>query len=225
MTIPGTAPLTGRKPGSTRAGRLAGLRSRLADAYDRARPRIPDGTPLREVLREDREVNYGWYAPGFHALAVHRLGAWSTSDAAPSWARTPARAAYRAGYLFVRGVYGIEIPRTVTVGRRVEVGHQSGIVVHPHAVLGDECILRQGVTLGGATDNPVKLLKQGPKIGSRVSLGAGCAVIGGVTIGEGASIGPNVTVMTSIPAGAMVLPAQPRIVRRAPSAAVAEASR
>jgi len=181
---------------------------------------------LRRTLRDDREVNGGWMKPGFHAIAVARLGAWSKSADAPRWAARPSQAIFcRIGFLAVRGMYGIELPHTVTLGRRVRIAHQSGIVVHPFAVIGDDCILRQGVSLGaGAGDDPQMFAKQAPQLGRGVSLGAGAVVVGRVKIGDGVTVGPNATVMTHVPAGATVLAQPPRIIRRRPSPDVAEAT-
>ncbi|MGB3830198.1 MAG: hypothetical protein WA962_15650, partial [Ornithinimicrobium sp.] len=178
---------------------------------------------LLDALREDREVNGGWMKPGFHAIAVARLGAWSKSTDAPGWAARPAQAIFcRIGFIAVRGMYGIELPHTVTLGRRVRIAHQSGIVVHPFTVIGDDCTLRQGVSLGaGAGTDPQLFIKQAPRLGKGVSLGAGAVVVGRVNLGDGVSVGPNATVMTHVPAGATVLAQPPRIIRR-PAPADAE---
>lgn len=191
--------LSGLRPKRLKLALKASLRTRL---------------PLLSVLRDDRDVNSGWMMPGFHAIAVARIGAWADSPEAPEWTRRPLKAACRSGFVMVRGMYGIELPHTVTLGRRVRIAHQSGIVVHPLAVIGDDCILRQGVSLGaGAGRNAQTTLKQAPRLGQGVSVGAGAVVVGRVIIGDGASIGPNATVMTHVPAGATVLAQPPRIIR------------
>lgn len=204
------AHLTGRDPDAAAA--TAAVAS--GDDDGMAAPRS-----LRElvaVVREDRAVNFrGPMSPGFYALAVHRFGAWAYSPACPAWLGWGARKAHFAGYTLVRNFFGIELPWSTRVGRRVTVAHQHGIVVHPGAVLGDETVVRHGVTLGGASADPVTLAKEAPRIGKRVTLGAGCAVIGGVRVGDGAVIGPNAVVMTHVPAGARVLAQPPRIVREA----------
>lgn len=182
------------------------LKGRVAAALARR-------APLFAVLREDREVNEGWARPGFHAIAVARWGAWLESDA-PPWARRPMGFAQRRAYSFVRAVYGIELPGTVTLGRRVRIAHHSGIVVHPNAVIGDDCVLRQGATLGAGRGDPRLFHKQAPKLGRGVSVGAGTVIVGNVRVGDGATLGPNATVMTHVPEGATVLAPPPRIIRQ-----------
>lgn len=171
---------------------------------------------LFEILREDMRYCGGDpMASGFHALAVHRLGVWLAT--APLAVRLPGRVLHRALLLFVRNVYGIDIPPTVTMGRRVVIGHQSGIVVHPRAVIGDGCFILQNCTLAGP-DRPTRSGLDAPHLGNDVRLGAGAVIIGGVTIGDGARIGPNVVVTTDIPAGATVVVDAPRVIRRPGSA-------
>lgn len=175
---------------------------------------------LGEQLRED------WVAhdrrldrPGLHAVAVHRLGTWGREQPLPL--RLLVRALYNVLYLFVRNVYGIEIPISVPLGRRVRILHQSGIVCQGGAVIGDDCELRQNVTLGSYTEGPNG--RQGaPTLQAGVSVGAGASIIGDVTIGEGARIGANATVLTDVPPGATAF-ARPAQILRPASARPAEA--
>ena len=62
--------------------------------------------------------------------------------------RLPMSVLYKMMYRKVRNNYGIEIPYTVELGRRGVIEHQSGIVIHGYCTIGDESIIRQGVTLG-----------------------------------------------------------------------------
>ncbi|MGX5655284.1 serine O-acetyltransferase [Geodermatophilus nigrescens] len=178
---------------------------------------------LRDQLREDRRVNGGVLKPGFHAVAVHRLAGWARTGA-PRPLRPPARALAKAGSVFVRNVYGIEIPYTVEMGRRVKIAHQNGIVLHPLTQLGDDVVLRQGVSLGAAFGDPGRFDGQAPSLGAGVSVGAGAVVVGGVHIGDGAVIGPNATVLTNVPAGARVLAPPPRVISFPASVAAREES-
>jgi serine O-acetyltransferase len=156
----------------------------------------------------------GLWTPGFYAVAVHRFGAWVHGPSFPGAARPLAQTFYQLMYLTVRNLFGIQLPWTVRLGRRVRIAHQHGIVVHPGASLGDDCVVRQGVTVGAASSDPVAFLRQAPQIGARVSLGAGCVVVGSVRVGDDAQIGPNAVVMTHVPAGATVLAQPPRIIRK-----------
>ena len=97
-----------------------------------------------ELIREDYEA-HGRDAtrPGFRAVAVHRFGTWRMGVKTRAL-RAPLSVAYRAMYRAVRNWYGIELPYTVDLGRRVIFEHQHGIVIHGSAVIGDDCIIRQG---------------------------------------------------------------------------------
>lgn len=168
-------------------------------------------------------MNSGWSMPGFHAVALARLGAWAGSATeGPAWVRRPVGILCRRAAMVVRGVYGIELPSTVDLGRRVRIAHQHGIIIHPRAVIGDDCVLRQGVTLGAGRGEAHLFDKQAPRVGNRVSIGVNAVIVGNVRIGDDATIGPNATVMTHVPPGATVLAPAPRILRR-PSGGMAKA--
>jgi serine O-acetyltransferase len=171
-------------------------------AYDEELP------SLIRLLREDARTNGQITKPGFHALAVHRFGVWRIHLRGVS--RVVADLLYRAGYVFVRNVYGIELFYTTQVGRRFEIGHQGGIVIHPRSIIGDDCSIHQNVTLGAASDKDWE--RQAPVLGNGVALGAGVVVLGSVTIGDGARVGPNCVVLTDVPPGAVVFVAPPRMV-------------
>ena len=186
--------------------------------------RAPDSHQVlsfRQQVREDLVAAHGdVLAPGFHAVLVHRFGAWTRGR--PRAAQPILNLVYRLGYLVVRNVYGIEIPRTVRLGRRVKVAHQSGIVIHPGSSIGDDCVIRQNVSIGAAAGDGARAHDQAPQLGRNVSVGAGAVIIGAVTIGDGAVIGPNVTVLTSVAPGARVLAAPPRTIRMPAAVAARE---
>ena len=163
---------------------------------------------LAQLVREDWVVHArDWTQPGFRAMAVHRFGTW-----AHQVRHRPIRAVlvrvHRTMFRYVRNHYGIELPVTATVGRRVIIGHQSGIVVHANAVIGDECFLRQNVTIGAST---MERGEEAPTLGRGVSVGCGAVIVGGITIGDRAKIGPNTVVMTDVPADASVFVSTPRM--------------
>lgn len=171
------------------------------------------------MLREDYAANSRmFWSPGFQAVAVYRLGVWCDSIRS-RFIRFPVRLLHRLLYVLVRNFYGIELPVRTRVGRRLRIVHQHGIVIHPHAVIGDDCILRQGVSIGalraGQGSEP-------PTLGDRVEVGAGAILIGPIRIGDDVVIGPNAVVMTHVPAGAMVVSPQARIMAPPPRRAAPE---
>lgn len=139
-----------------------------------------------------------WTRPGFRAVAVHRFGVWRMKIK-PKLLRAPFSVLYKMMFHKVRNTYGIEIPYTVQLGRRVIVEHQSAIVVSGYSSIGDDSIIRQAVTLGNRyLERPC----DAPKLGKRVNVGAGAKIFGDVSIGDGASIGANAVVLKDVPAGA-----------------------
>ncbi|MCC7350628.1 MAG: serine acetyltransferase [Phycisphaerales bacterium] len=164
------------------------------------------------LLRQIREdyVAHGrdWTRPGFRAVAAHRFGVWRM-NVRPKFLRAPFSMVYRWMFRRCRNRYGIELPYTVKLGRRVIIEHQSGIVIHGHCEIGDDSIIRQGVTLGNRSlDKPF----DAPRLGRRVNVGAGAKVLGAVNIGDDAAIGANAVVLVDVPANAVAVGIPARIV-------------
>ena len=164
---------------------------------------------LGQHLREDWEAHgrpFPLASPGYQCVALHRLGTWASHQPQP-W-RTVLLVVYRVASIVARNLYGIEIPLDAHVGRRFWVAHQSGIVIGHGVVVGDDCLIRQNVTIGaerpGARRSP-------PHLGDRVEVGAGAVILGGVHIGDGARIGPNAVVMKDVPAGGTAFTAPARV--------------
>ncbi|MFB2983474.1 serine O-acetyltransferase [Microseira sp. BLCC-F43] len=153
---------------------------------------------LWEQIKEDW-IAHGrdWTLPGFRAVAVQRFGVWRMKIE-PKLLRAPFSILYRMLYRKVRNTYGIELPYTVKLGRRVIFEHQHGIVIHGYCEIGDDCYIRQGVTIGNRyLERPL----EAPKLGDRVNVGAGAKILGGVTIGDDVNIGANAVVLKDIPSG------------------------
>ena len=154
---------------------------------------------LWQLLKEDW-IAHGrdWTKPGFRAVAVHRFGVWKR-NIKPKLLQAPFSILYGMLYRKVRNTYGIELLYTVQLGRRVIIQHQGAIVIHSYCSIGDDCIIRQGVTLGNRyPDRPM----DAPKLGKRVDVGAGAKILGKVTIGDHVQIGANAVVVHDVPAGA-----------------------
>jgi serine O-acetyltransferase len=152
---------------------------------------------LWEQVAEDwRTHERDWTRPGFRAIAIYRFGNYRMHW--PRGWRAGLSVTYRVMYRYARNHYGIELPYSAKIGRRVVIEHQGGIVVHGNSVVGDECVLRQGVTLGNRHLNAPF---DAPVLGRRVNVGAGAKIMGAVHIGDDASIGANAVVLRDVPAG------------------------
>lgn len=132
--------------------------------------------------------------PGFHALIIHRL-------AHLFWIRGfrwPGRFVSHVG----RWLTGIEIHPGAQIGRRFFIDHGMGVVIGETAIIGNDCTLYHGVTLGGTSWNKGK---RHPTLHDNVVVGAGAKVLGPIEIGVDARIGSNSVVVKDVPAGATVV--------------------
>ncbi len=98
-----------------------------------------------------------------------------------------------------RFLTGIEIHPGAKIGKRCVIDHGLGIVIGETTEIGDDCLILQGVTLGGIKFDPVK---RHPTIGNKVLIGAGAKILGPVEIGDHCRIGINAIVTESMPSGA-----------------------
>jgi serine O-acetyltransferase len=170
----------------------------------------PDDIGLLALVREDLACHEGeWTNPGFQALAVHRFGRQARSRRGA--AGMLLRRAHRVLYVFIRNVYGIEFPAEASIGRRLHVSHEHGIVVNGKAVIGDDCSIANNITIGIGVAGKGSV----PSIGDRVTIGPGAIIVGRITVGDDATIGPNAVVMTDVPVGAHVVASPGRVLRLA----------
>jgi serine O-acetyltransferase len=143
--------------------------------------------------------------PGLHAIMAHRL----------------AHRLWQADFFWLgrfishlgRMLTGIEIHPGAQIGRRVFIDHGFGVVIGETAVVGDDCTIYQGVTLGGT--RLYKGAKRHPTLGRGVVVGAGAQVLGGFTVGDGARIGSNAVVVKPVPAGATAVGNPARVIEQA----------
>lgn len=175
---------------------------------------MPSLSELFSQIREDWETHWrDWTLPGFRAVAVYRVGRWQATLRGRTLrvriARRIIRIAHKVLYRYVRNHYGINLPRTARIGRRLYIPHQSAIIIHPRATIGDDCVIRQGVTIGAVVDLRAE---EPPRIGDQVEIGVGAMILGPVSIGDGARIGPGAIVMKDVPPGATAFSDPARVI-------------
>jgi serine O-acetyltransferase len=100
---------------------------------------------------------------------------------------------------FWSAVTGAEIPLNCQIGGGLLLPHPNGVVIHPAARIGPNCLIFQQVTIGTRDSSAT------PSIGAHVDIGAGAKILGAVTIGDHALIGANAVVLQDIPAGASAI--------------------
>lgn len=141
--------------------------------------------------------------PGFKAIMRHRT----------------AHYLYKKGHKFIatmiagktRKKYGIEIHPAAQIGNGVFIDHGMGVVVGETAIIGDNCTIYQGVTLGGTGKEKGK---RHPTLGDNVLVGCGAKVLGNVTIGDNTKIAANAVVLTDVPADCTCVGIPARIVKK-----------
>ena len=148
--------------------------------------------------------------PGIHALLLHRVshGLWMKGFY------------WLARWLshLTRFLTGIEIHPGACIGRRVFIDHGMGVVIGETAVIGDDCTLYHGVTLGGTSWHKGK---RHPTLESGVVIGAGAKILGPITIGKNARVGSNAVVIKDVPAHATTVGVPARLLGN-PQAQIAE---
>ena len=110
-----------------------------------------------------------------------------------------------------RWVTGIEIHPGAVIGRRFFIDHGMGVVIGETAIIGDDCMLYHGVTLGGTTWDKVK---RHPTLKNGVVIGAGAKILGPIILGENVRVGSNSVVVRSIDDNETVVGIPGRIVRK-----------
>lgn len=153
----------------------------------------PAATSILEVL-----ICY----PGLHAILLHRVAHW--------FYRSNLRLIARMVSQVARAFTGIEIHPGATIGRRFFIDHGMGVVIGETAIIGDDVILYQGVTLGGTGKERGK---RHPTLGNHVVVGTGAKVLGNITLGNNVKVGAGSVVVHSVPDDSTVVGIPGRIVR------------
>lgn len=139
---------------------------------------------------------------GLHATIDYRIAHWLHTHKM----RFLARAVSQWSKMWT----GIEIHPAAKIGRRLVIDHGTGIVIGETTEIGDDCLLYQGVTLGGTGKD---VGKRHPTLGNNVMVGAGAKVLGPFRVGNNARIAANSVVLREVPDNATVVGVPGRIVR------------
>jgi serine O-acetyltransferase len=161
---------------------------------DAARQRDPAARSRLEVL-----LCY----PGVHALSCHRLAHWLWGT---GWIVT-ARLVSHLG----RFLTGIEIHPAARIGAGVFIDRGMGVVIGETAEVGEDVTLYQGVTLGGTS---LKREKRHPTLERNVVVGAGSAILGAITIGQGTRVGAGSVVVRDTPPDSVVVGVPGKVIFR-----------
>ncbi len=164
-------------------------------------------------VREDwRTHECKWTRHGFWVLLIYRFGRWRYG-VRPRFVRIPFSFLYKLLKFTSEMLLGTELPCEAVIGRRLVIEHIGGIVVSGDAVLGDDCVLRNGVTIGLRHRG----IRGSPQIGNRVDIGAGAKLLGPIKVGDDCAVGANAVVLCDVPPNSVAVgvPAQIRPRRQA----------
>ena len=135
---------------------------------------------------------------GFQALAAYRMG---SSFRKWGWPILPA--VFRRWAI---GSCGVDILPQARIGGGCYIAHGLGLVVGGTTVIGEDCTLLQGVTLGEARFSEDAC----PQIGDRVTIGAHAIVLGRISVGDDAFVGAGAVVLEDVPAASLAVGAPAR---------------
>lgn len=113
--------------------------------------------------------------------------------------------------MHARKVTGIEIHPAAQIGKNVFIDHGMGVVIGETAVVGDNCTIYQGVTLGGTGKDKGK---RHPTIGNNVTIGSGAKILGPFTVGDNSKVAANAVVLNEIPPNSTCVGVPAHIVKR-----------
>ncbi|MFQ5527904.1 MAG: serine O-acetyltransferase [Thermoanaerobaculia bacterium] len=146
-------------------------------------------------LKLNRKGTFPWYVieallfdNGYQAVVAYRIASWFKRHGISV-----------LGSFFARlGLFatGVDIAPGAEIGPGLIISHGTGLVVGGHTRIGARAILLHQVTLGAPE---VARLDEMPRIGDDVYIGAGAALIGGITIGDRVAIGLNTIVTEDVP--------------------------
>lgn len=165
---------------------------------------------LRETIeaykRNDPAARSSWEIVflyhGFRATVYYRIAHWLYLRDWKFLARWLSQRAKRKT--------GIEIHPAAKIGRRLVIDHGEGIVIGETVEIGDDCLLYQGVTLGGTG---ITHGKRHPTLGNNVMVGSGAKVLGPFQVGDNARIAANAVVLREVPANSTVVGVPGHVVR------------
>ena len=143
------------------------------------------------------------------AIWVYRFG--RRLEQRPAAIRKMLSPLYWLLFRMVETVTGISLPKSCVIGKGLRIWHFGGVFINGEAVIGENCTLRQGVTIGNRRDGGAS-----PVLGDNVELGAYAQILGDIHIGSGSRIGAMAVVLTDMPAGSTAVGQPARIITRRP---------
>ncbi len=141
--------------------------------------------------------------PSFHAVVNHRIGNFFYRKKMFFLARLISQLS--------RFITGIEIHPGAVLGKRIFFDHGMGIVIGETAIVGDDCVIFHGVTLGGVSSSKTK---RHPTLKNNVVVGTGAKILGNITIGNNSKIGANAVVLKDVPDNSVAVGIPAKVIKK-----------
>ncbi|WP_026839451.1 serine O-acetyltransferase [Gillisia sp. JM1] len=133
---------------------------------------------------------------GLWAIFVYRINNKIFNSRTPKWLKNIFLGVGLLFHKFIEIITGISLPYSAQIGNDFYIGHFGGIIINSKAIIGNNCNISQGVTIGVSGRGP----KRGvPRIGNNVYIGANAVIVGDIFIGDNVVIGANSLVIESVP--------------------------
>ena len=161
-----------------------------------------DSIRMRDPAAKSRAEVLLLYS-GLHALLMYRLSHALNSRGLKFSARAISQ--------FAKFLTGIEIHPAAKIGRGLFIDHGSGVVIGETVVIGDNCTIYQGVTLGGTGKETGK---RHPTLGDNVMVGAGAKLLGNFSVGSNSKIAAGAVVLGDVPENSTAVGIPAKVVRR-----------
>ncbi len=174
--------------------RQPGLFELMREDARAALARDPGAESMRDIML---------FSTGTHIVWAHRRHHWLYTHGFKTLARWLAKR--------MRVKMGADIHPAATIGRRFSIDHGVGVVIGGTTVIGDDCMLYQGVTLGMTTKQMGG--KRHPTLGNNVLVGAGATILGDITVGDNVRVGAGAVVLEDVPHDVTVAGVPAKIVR------------
>ena len=171
-----------------------GLFAQMREDAEAGLARDPSATRLRDIVL---------YSTGTHIVWAYRRQHWLYTHGMQGLALWLSKR--------MRKRMGADIHPAATIGRRFSIDHGAGVVIGGTAIVGDDCLIYQGVTLG-MTGNKLEG-KRHPTLGNNVMVGAGAIVLGDIHIGNNVKVGAGAVVVHDVPDDVTVVGVPATVVR------------
>lgn len=117
-------------------------------------------------------------------------------------------------YIIVDFLMGVEIKPSTKIGWGLIIFHPTSIIINPETVIGENFILRQGVTIGNKFNKELNIETKSPIIGNNVEIGANSTIVGDILMGDNVKVGANVFIDFNVPENSLVVPERSKIIKK-----------